>query len=578
MGMMMTSLVILQLLLPATGQGRIPLLPEGIIMMTMITLFCAGISALIYQSRYRQYRARCEGEDLRKQIAESENKYRSLFEDCADGIFVYSDVTNGFLMVNPAIEEVMGMSAEELSRTPLIEVIYPDDRERVARIHAARLRGEQVPMRYTLKILSHRSDEPVICDMTIHRSHAHGITTGAIRDITERVKMEEEIKQLAQLPETNPFPVLRYDYDGNLVYINPAARVFPGEIGHPEASISDFLPSDLGDRIRQLIDTDTTVLDSQHRAYDRTFSITYRPLAESRQIFLWLVDVTDRIHAEERIRAYASELEEANRELRDTQAQLVQSEKMAALGSLVAGVAHEINTPVGSIHANADVSRRALDIVLTAYQNGSCKLTPGAVANFNRAVRILEESNETTRTATERIVGIVRSLRSFARLDEAELKEVDLHEGIESSLTLVYHEYKNRITIVRDFSVLPPVECYPNQLNQVFMNVLVNAIHAIEGEGTITITTRSFGETVTVAFADTGRGIREEDLKHIFDPGFTTKGVGVGTGLGLSIVYRIIQDHQGLIDVQSEIDKGTTFTITLPVRSPLSDSAEERTT
>ena len=171
---------------------------------------------------------------------------------------------------------------------------------------------------------------------------------------------------------------------------------------------------------------------------------------------------------------------------------------------------------------------------------------------------------------------IVRSLRNFARLDEAELKKVDLHEGIESTLTLVYHEYKNRIEIVRDFGALPEVECYPNQLNQVFLNILVNAIQAIKGTGTITIKTRASGEHVTLSFADSGDGIAPEHLNRIFDPGFTTKGVGVGTGLGLSIVYKIIQAHQGRVDVTSKVGTGTTFIITLPVR--LSDATNNTQT
>ena len=255
----------------------------------------------------------------------------------------------------------------------------------------------------------------------------------------------------------------------------------------------------------------------------------------------------------------------SHRELRDMQTQLVQTEKMAALGNLVAGVAHEINTPIGSIHANADVIRRAIDIVKDAY-NTTRVDDPAMQQQLSKAIEILEESNTTMRTATERIVRIVRSLRNFARLDEAELKKVDLHEGIESTLTLVYHEYKNRIEIVRDFGALPEVECYPNQLNQVFLNILVNAIQAIKGTGTITIKTRASGEHVTLSFADSGSGIAPEHLNRIFDPGFTTKGVGVGTGLGLSIVYKIIQAHQGRVDVTSKVGTGTTFIITLPVR------------
>lgn len=272
--------------------------------------------------------------------------------------------------------------------------------------------------------------------------------------------------------------------------------------------------------------------------------------------------------SEAQARAYAADLERANQTIKDAQVQLIHSEKMASLGHLVAGVAHEINTPLGSINSNADVSRRALEIVRQYLEESSQRPEEALPDRVKQAIGILVEANTTTLSATQRIVGIVRSLRNFARLDEAELKEVDIHEGIESTVTLAYHEFKNRIDIVRDFGDLPKIWCYPTQLNQVFMNVLVNAIHAIAEKGTITITTRRAGDNITIAFGDTGHGISPDHLKRIFDPGFTTKGVGVGTGLGLSIVYKIIRAHDGRIDVASAVGKGTVFTITLPVKGP----------
>ena len=171
---------------------------------------------------------------------------------------------------------------------------------------------------------------------------------------------------------------------------------------------------------------------------------------------------------------------------------------------------------------------------------------------------------------------IVGSLRRFARLDEAELDEVDLREGIENTLTLVQHELRNRVEVERDYGDIPRVKCYPNQLNQVFMNLLVNASHAIEGQGSIAIKTRPQGDNVLIEFTDSGRGIPQENLKRIFDPGFTTKGSGVGTGLGLSIVYRIVQEHQGSIDVESEVGKGTTFRLLLPIRREEVESSENQ--
>jgi signal transduction histidine kinase len=167
-------------------------------------------------------------------------------------------------------------------------------------------------------------------------------------------------------------------------------------------------------------------------------------------------------------------------------------------------------------------------------------------------------------TAGERITRIVKTLRNFARLDESDVQEADLHEGLDSTLTLLQHELRDRISVIREYGEISLIRCYPNELNQVFMNLLVNAVQAIEGEGTIGIETFVDGEQVGVSISDTGAGIPEDDVDRIFDPGFTTKGVGVGTGLGLSISYNIVQKHKGEIQVKSEEGKGSTFTVRIP--------------
>jgi signal transduction histidine kinase len=185
---------------------------------------------------------------------------------------------------------------------------------------------------------------------------------------------------------------------------------------------------------------------------------------------------------------------------------------------------------------------------------------------LEQALEALEQTTATTLVASDRIVRIVKSLGNFARLDEAEHKKADLHDGIESTLTLLQHKLKPGIEIIRDFGEIPPMVCSPNRLNQVFMNLLVNAIQAVGERGTITIRTRHDGDQVVLRFADTGHGIPGKNLERIFDPGFTTRGPGVGTGLGLAITYRIVEEHRGAIDVSSEVGKGTEFTIRLPIR------------
>jgi len=183
-----------------------------------------------------------------------------------------------------------------------------------------------------------------------------------------------------------------------------------------------------------------------------------------------------------------------------------------------------------------------------------------------RDLAAIEDLSKVTRLACARMSDIVRTLRTFARLDEADVKSVDLHEGIESTLVLIAHLTKSGISVERRYGELPRVECHPNQINQVLMNLCVNACQAMGERGTLTITTRALGESVEVRIKDTGVGIAEDKLSRIFDPGFTTKGAPLGTGLGLSIVYQIVEGHGGEIAVESEPGAGTEFTVRLPVR------------
>jgi len=237
--------------------------------------------------------------------------------------------------------------------------------------------------------------------------------------------------------------------------------------------------------------------------------------------------------------------------------QTIQSERMAALGLLVAGVAHEINTPMGAIHSNNDIMTRAVGKLRE-------HLGPTPDEEVGRLLAIVDEVCRNNEAATTRIITIVRRLKNFARLDEADRKKVNIHEGIESTLTLLQHQLKTHIRLVKQFGDIPEIECFPNQLNQVFLNILLNASQAIEGRGEITVRTWKEDDTVRIAISDTGDGIAPEHLSKIFDPGFTTKPVGVGTGLGLSISSDIVREHKGTIIVESS-RQGTTFTIKLPI-------------
>ena len=240
------------------------------------------------------------------------------------------------------------------------------------------------------------------------------------------------------------------------------------------------------------------------------------------------------------------ELQNTLKELKETQIQLINSEKMASLGQLVAGVAHEINTPVASIKSNNAIAAKLL---------GSIEDT--------ELKEMLTELNNIDKEAVSRISNIVTSLKKFVRLDEAELQEADINKELDLTLELIRHETKNRIKIIKNYGEIPVIRCFPNMLNQVFTNILINACQAIEGEGTITITTEFKDKNLIVKIKDSGCGIPEEQLNKIFSAGFTTKGAGIGTGLGLAICSKIIEKHNGKIIVNSEVGKGSEFIITI---------------
>lgn len=240
------------------------------------------------------------------------------------------------------------------------------------------------------------------------------------------------------------------------------------------------------------------------------------------------------------------ELKSAMKELKETQIQLINSEKMASLGQLVAGVAHEINTPVASIKSNNGIVAKLL----------------GSIEDADLK-EMLTDINEIDKEAVNRISNIVTSLKKFVRLDEAELQEADINKELDLTLELIRHETKNRINVVKNYGEIPTIRCFPNMLNQVFTNILVNACQAIDGQGTITITTEYKNKKLVVKIKDTGKGIPQNQLSKIFSAGFTTKGIGVGTGLGLAICSKIIEKHKGEITVTSEVGKGSEFTITI---------------
>lgn len=298
---------------------------------------------------------------------------------------------------------------------------------------------------------------------------------------------------------------------------------------------------------------------------------------------------------EQRVTERTLELQEANEELtvtlsnlRDTQTQLVDAEKMASLGQLTAGIAHEINNPINFVTSNIKPLKRDLEDVYELVDAYAAIEEEGMAEALKKAHELKEEIDydylkeeieslvQGISDGANRTSEIVRGLRTFSRLDEDVVKPADLHEGLASTMILLRSKFKDGIEVVKDFEdTLPKIDCYPGKLNQVFMNILNNGIYAVshkqypEGEApTVTLKTRLVGDKVNVHLIDNGIGMDEATKKKIFDPFFTTKDVGEGTGLGMSIVYKIIEKHGGAMTVNSELGKGTEFIITLPLRQP----------
>lgn len=278
------------------------------------------------------------------------------------------------------------------------------------------------------------------------------------------------------------------------------------------------------------------------------------------------------------------ELANSKTKLERLQAQLVHTEKMASLGQLSAGIAHELNNPAGFIYGNLDVLRDYLaDLgrLLTAYDEiafpPETALSLVALKNeinYEKLSGDLSAIIADCREGAQRICDVVKNLRLFSRLDEAALKKIDIHEGIDSTLRLLSGYYgAGKIVLHRNYGSLPLVNCYAGQLSQVWMNLLGNAAQALNDHGEVSVSTRIDGNWITVAISDNGAGIAKEDLPRIFDPFFTTKPVGEGTGLGLSISYGIIERHGGAITVTSEVGLGTTFTVKIPICAELETSS-----
>jgi PAS domain S-box-containing protein len=468
------------------------------------------------------------------------------------------------LYANSHLANLVGLSAEEVRQRTTADFYYDPERRLEIR--------EQLEREGSLKDVEVRvkrgDGSPIWTVFSLALSEMGGekVVLGGFLDITRRKELEEKLRLYHEVFRHSVDVIMVIDKEGHILERNPAHRNRTRFTDDDLKNINAFelIAPEKSQEIRDAVERDghySGEAEGLTKAGERIpIHVNIFPIHDEHGKLELYVGMGRDITA---VKRALVDLAQTNLELRQTQAQLVQSEKMASLGGLVAGIAHEINTPVGAMTSMHDTLVRAVQKLkehLSSKEQGVFE----SDEKLKHIFTVIDDANGVIRSGASRVGEIVRRLRSFARLDEAELKKVDIHEGLEDTLTLVHHEMKHNIRVVREYGNVPPFSVFPSRLNQVFLNLINNARQAIRDKGTITIRTRIENGIAVIAIQDDGVGISPANLPRIFDPGFTTKGVGVGTGLGLSICYQIIQDHRGRIDVESELGAGTTFTLRIP--------------
>jgi len=460
--------------------------------------------------------------------------------------------------------------------------------------------------RLTLQNISYQMDlEQLVEERTSEWVRTQKFLNSVLESSTEYFIIASDSKGLITLFNRGAERLFKYNRDEiegkkNILYLSDL-----GMTERPE-DLRDYLKDGIIDHEQKIINRDNQEI---------SISLTVTPIQDETQQtigYIWIgKDITEQLVLQSKLKEYASELEQrvaertselqqktneeqerrlhlesALTQLKDAQVQLLQAEKMASLGQLAAGVAHEINNPMGFINSNlstlkkyiVNVKEYFLGIDRAISTGGNLQEEMGRLKRSKKIDFILDDISsviDESLEGTDRVKTIVKDLKDFSHQDLGTLSDYDVNKGLKSTLNIVWNELKYRAEVVEEFSEVPLVRCYPQQLNQVFMNILVNAAQAIPERGKITVRSYAEDDNVIVEISDTGTGIKLEDQSKIFEPFFTTKDVGKGTGLGLSISYRIIEKHGGKIEVVSEMGVGTTFKIRLPRQYQNADLEQE---
>ncbi len=534
-----------------------------------------GDVAAAFESMRNNLRAQMqEQERIEALLQASMQRFRGLVENINDLLWEIDDAGR-YTYVSPQVRAMLGCAPEELLGKTPVDLLPPIRAGQLVPVIDALLQRHE-PFRGIEIAALHKDGHVVLMEANgvpvFDSSGEFAGYRGISRDITWRKEAEDEKQRLLRVVEQADDLVIITSPQGGIEYVNPA---FERITGYSREEVlgktTGLLKSGLHDAAfyQQMWQT---IADGEsfHAAIinrrkdgelfhaEETISPLRDPAGNVTHYVCTAKDVTERHRMDEQLR---------------------QSDKLASIGQLAAGVAHEINNPMGYVSSNINSLGRYLQglfTLLDAYMKAEPALADAAALERINALKqeldigylredicaLLGESGE----GIKRVKQIVQDLKDFSRQEQADWQLADLHQGLESTLNIVHNELKYKADVVREYGELPEVECVPSQLNQVFMNLLVNAAHAMERQGIITVRTGQEQDHVWVEVEDNGSGIAPEHLKRIFEPFFTTKPVGKGTGLGLSLSYGIVQKHGGRIEVDSEPGRGTRFRVWLPIR------------
>lgn len=519
----------------------------------------------------------------------SEKKYRVLADNANDLITQYNfDLsTKQFSCdyVSPSVERIFGISVERWIKMGFYERIHADDLKEVKRIYETNISNRVEVLTCACRIKGKAGKYRWMqSSSNISFDGINAVIRSVARDITKQKIIAQKLLQSKNhsrlLFQKNIIGMALKTMKGELIDVNESyAKMLGYELSELlSLNTWDLTPKKYKKQERQQYEEARK--NGTYGAYEKEYFHKNGHLVPvklqgtvierngEKMILSSIEDLSERVVAQEK--------------LEETKNQLIISEKMASLGVLTAGIAHEINNPVNFIYAGVnslEENLKDVNEILEAYEN----LKPDNVLvklpeieakknelNFDRLMGFVHKSTGNIKKGAERTSEIVKGLKTFSRIDDDKMLKADLHESLDSTLLLLRNQYKDRIIVDRQYENIPPVLCYPGKLNQVFVNIIANAIHAIEGEGKIIISTTLLEGTddtsIQITIRDNGMGMNKKIQKRIFEPFFTTKTVGKGTGLGLSISHGIIENHNGKIEVTSSPGKGSEFIITIPVK------------